>query len=193
MRCPSPSLEAWRRAALLAGALALVSPARPARAAEAKPTASESGTACRFLRVRGLRDDGSVRWWRFSATDLLDLELVVGLPSQLTGEHRVDVEVYTPDEHLYRTLTMVLRAGEAAASPAEAPPPRRKLSDLARPVDVQQAERDARSRSSTVRATLPVAGTSIVSSSLYGRWTAVAYLDGSTEACVAPRAFRLRP
>ena len=39
----------------------------------------------------------------------------------------------------------------------------------------------------------PVAGTSIVSSSLYGRWTARAYLGDEIEPCGRPRAFAINP
>ena len=43
------------------------------------------------------------------------------------------------------------------------------------------------------RATLPVAGTSIVNHSLYGRWKVLAHLDGSPIPCAPARAFWIGP
>lgn len=188
MRCLSFYPESSTLARALFLALALGTAVPMGGAAETGEVAEgASSTTCRFVRVRGRGDDGRLRFWRLSATDILDLEIVVGLPFRLEGEHRVDVELYTPDGHLYRRLTVVRGSATADVSAA----PRRKLPDLARPVEVR---RDASSlaRRASVRISVPVAGTSIVSSSLYGRWTAVAYLDGAADACVAPRTFRLR-
>jgi len=46
---------------------------------------------------------------RFSAAQILDLEIRVLLPEKLTGEHRLDVSLYTPDHQLYQTLTVPFR------------------------------------------------------------------------------------
>jgi len=42
-------------------------------------------------------------------------------------------------------------------------------------------------------ARLPVAGTSIMASGLYGRWKVVPYLDGRREACGLGRSFVIKP
>jgi hypothetical protein len=44
-----------------------------------------------------------------------------------------------------------------------------------------------------VEARLPVAGTSIMASGLYGRWTVVPQLDDSSEPCGPRRHFVIRP
>jgi hypothetical protein len=44
-----------------------------------------------------------------------------------------------------------------------------------------------------VEARLPVAGTSIMASGLYGRWTVVPQLDDSSEPCGPSRHFVIRP
>jgi hypothetical protein len=44
-----------------------------------------------------------------------------------------------------------------------------------------------------VEARLPVAGTSIMASGLYGRWTVVPQLDDSSEPCGPGRPFVIRP
>ena len=124
---------------------------------------------------------------RFSAAQILDLEIRVLLPEKLTGEHRLDVSLYTPDHQLYQTLTVPFRG--AGTPPSRGP--RRKLTDHPRPI----AEAEARAtlagkhRRTVVSAVLPVAGTSIVTSSLYGEWTAAAFLDGSQKSCGAAARF----
>jgi len=44
-----------------------------------------------------------------------------------------------------------------------------------------------------IEARLPVAGTSIMASGLYGRWRVVPQLDDSSEPCGAGRSFVIRP
>jgi hypothetical protein len=44
-----------------------------------------------------------------------------------------------------------------------------------------------------LEARLPVAGTSIMASGLYGRWRVVPHLDDSLEACGSGRRFVIRP
>jgi hypothetical protein len=51
---------------------------------------------------------------------------------------------------------------------------------------------DAKGRRS-VDARLPVAGTSIMASGLYGRWRIVPHLDDSPDACGPGRRFAIRP
>ena len=46
-------------------------------------------------------------------------------------------------------------------------------------------------RAYRVSAHLPVAGTSIMTSSLYGKWKVVPYVDGSTRACGPAAAFSI--
>jgi len=118
---------------------------------------------------------------RFSATQILDLEFRVSLPGRVTGEHRLDVKVYAPDQQLYQTLTVPFRG------PDEAPfrLMRRKLSGHLQPIAEVESEAAivGRDRRTIVTVVLPVAGTSIVASSLYGQWSAAAFLDESPRPC----------
>ena len=111
----------------------------------------------------------------FHATAVLDLEFQVRVRRARSGEHRLALKVYTPNGHLYQTLSVPLAATEST-------------DDETRP-----RRRRRRTRSRTVSATLPVAGTTIVRSSLYGTWRVEAYLDGSTQTCTAPRKFVIEP
>jgi hypothetical protein len=57
--------------------------------------------------------------------------------------------------------------------------------------EIQVAERPAGRRSSSVSAQLPVAGTFIATSSLFGRWRVVPYLDDDAVPCGAGAAFTI--
>lgn len=170
-----------RRAALFAAA-----------AIAAALTAEAREGRCIAIGVSSPQATDTMRARRFSATEILDLEIEVLLPRSLTGEHRLDVKVYTPDRQLYQVLTVPFRADEESAKASTTSPSssgvrgnRKKLADHSRPLDEAEAQetRRGKRRYRRVSATLPVAGTSIVASSLYGRWTAVAFLDGSMESC----------
>jgi hypothetical protein len=122
----------------------------------------------------------------FSATHILDLRLAVQMRRRLAGRHVLAVEIFTPRGHLYQTLTVPF-AGTA---------PRVRWVDGAPGLVSEQTPREVDSgltRMDQVEATLPVGGTAILSNALYGRWRAVAYLDGSTQACGADARFEIGP
>jgi hypothetical protein len=103
----------------------------------------------------------------FSASTILDLKL----EASVKGEHQVEFKVYTPKGHLYQSLaaTMSVPAKKDGRRPREA-------------------------KKGTASATLPVAGTTIVNSSLYGEWRVEAFLDGEREvACAKPLSFVIEP
>lgn len=109
---------------------------------------------------------------RFSASQILDLELEVRLPTkqfreQHMGRHKVALKLYTPSGSLYQTLVLPFV------------------------VDTPEATNEARYLSAST--TFPVAGTSIVTSSLYGRWTILGYVDGDTKRCGKAKRIKLNP
>jgi len=106
----------------------------------------------------------------FSASEILDLELQAVVSRRLADDRQVEFKVYTPSGHLYQLLRAELSAPEAGGRSRSPSRERRQLS---------------------VSARLPVAGTSIVTNSLYGRWTVVAHLDGSSEPAGPPSSFTL--
>jgi hypothetical protein len=142
------------------------------------------------------------RWnRRFAATGILDLEFRVHLWGDVTGAHRIDLKLYTPDGQLYQTLTVPFRVSDgdpatgvpAGSTPNRAGRVKRKLSDYPQPIEEVEISSTGKGwkRHAAVSATLPVAGTSIVWSSLYGRWTAEAFLDGALSRCGAPARFSI--
>jgi hypothetical protein len=124
----------------------------------------------------------------FSVARILDLTLTVLLPAALDGEHVVELRVFTPDAQLYRSMAVPFARGAR-------PNAVRAVEGYARPVPQQalgQVSRGSRPFA-TVSAALPVGGTDIVSSGLYGRWRVEAYLDGAQGRCGPAAVFNLRP
>jgi hypothetical protein len=99
---------------------------------------------------------------------VLDLLVQVMVPANAASARRVEVKMYTPKGHLYQTLSVA--SGDRSSRP-----------------------RSTRARYQTVSLRLPVAGTTIVQSSLYGTWRAEAYLEGDATACAKPRSFAIEP
>lgn len=131
----------------------------------------------RRCRVRARSAQSSSRR-TFSATQILDLDFRVKLLG-VSGDHVLRVDLKTPKGHHYQTLTVPFSAD---ASSAEA---HRLLEGFPRPLEVQVTKMGRVEGRAVPRvdARLPVAGTPIVHSALYGRWTATAYLDDEIKAC----------
>jgi hypothetical protein len=125
---------------------------------------------------------------QFSATRILDLTFTVLLPASIDGEHLVELRVFTPDAQLYRSLAMPVAGG----APTNAI---RHVEGYARPLPQQALTQVTRGRGlfSAASTTLPVGGTDIVSSGLYGRWRVEAHLDGAAQPCAAASWFALNP
>ena len=107
---------------------------------------------------------------RYSAAKVDDLEITATIAPQVRGGHRLALKVFTPRGHLYQTLRVPFTA---SSLPARGPRPP--------------------SRTQEVSARLPVSGTLIVTSSLYGRWSVVPYLGADGDACGRPLAFWVDP
>jgi hypothetical protein len=103
----------------------------------------------------------------FSASTILDLKL----EAAVKGGHQLEFKVYTPKGHLYQSLAATMSAPAA-----------------------KEGRRHRETKKGTASATLPVAGTTIVTSSLYGEWKVEAFLDGEREfACAKPLSFVIEP
>lgn len=125
---------------------------------------------------------------RFQATRILDLDLEVRLAAGFTGDHVLHLKLLTPGGHHYQTLTVPIAS---AARTGEM----RRVEGYPRPlaVRVARAARGSSTGETKVGQRLPVAGTAIVASALYGTWTVEAYLNTATEACGPSGSFVLTP
>ncbi len=111
-------------------------------------------TVCEAIAVTSR--EAPKRRGSFSATKILDLQLGAILRSRIAGEHVLSLKVYTPKGHLYQQIDVPFHGSAVGAT---------------------------RGRGYQVSARLPVAGTSIMTSSLYGQWKVAPHLDGSPKAC----------
>ena len=101
----------------------------------------------------------------FSAGEVLDLRISTSF-RRLTGPHRLELRVYTPQGFLYQRFAVPFDASSPPSDGDGRRPPRR-----------------------SVGVRLPVAGTAITTNSLYGRWKVVPFLDGEANACGRERTF----
>ena len=124
----------------------------------------------------------------FSARQIVDLQFEVLFADGSAGEHLLQFKLITPRGHHYQTLTVPV-TGETAS-----PGTLRKVDGYPYPLAIQRmTSTSSLSGGETgVSLGLPVAGTAIVASSLYGQWTAEAFMDDETVACAAA-SFELSP
>jgi hypothetical protein len=141
--------------------------ASPTRVAQTSPLAPQE---CVAVQV-GLPAPGRVHPRRptFSARSVAEIELTARPPRSIASRH-LEFRLFLPDGNLYQKV-------DASDTTARAPRRRTPLPT-------------ARSRHPTAR--FPVAGTAIPTSSLYGVWSVVPYLDGRQAAC-GPVRFTIRP
>jgi hypothetical protein len=144
-----------RRAGILLALTLLTGPAWAQEAATNAAVASPAVT----LGIQSL-PRAKVRALRYSAAKTDDLEFLATVLPHVRGSHQLELRIFTPRGHLYQTL----------AAPFVVP---------SRSV----RERRTSPKTLVVSARLPVSGTLIMTSSLYGRWRVVPYLDGATEPC----------
>ena len=139
-------------------------------------------------------EGGSIAAWLapvtagIRASQTLDLAARVELPAELTGSHLLELRYLLPGGALYQSIAFPIAPQTLAAAALAAVP------GYPFPVPVHRPSSAAKSTGSwTVEQGLPVAGTPILDSSLYGTWGLAAYLDQSETPCTAPLAFDLQP
>jgi len=162
-----------KRIDAIACSLLLVALFAPRETLAQRRGANEVGHSCLPIRVfdpdaprtspRRAREMPS-----FSASAILDLEFQIRL-HRMARADRVEVKFFTPEGSLYQTLS----APVSPSSPADGERPR-----ASHPV---------------VSVTLPVAGTTIVSSALYGVWRVEVHLDGDQRPCARALELAIRP
>ena len=123
---------------------------------------------------------------RFSAIRMLDLDLTVRFVDAFSGDHLLHLKLFTPKGHHYQTLSMWI------ASAPEHSKSLRRVEGYPRPLAVRPVHKAGYPGLPEVTLSVPVGGTPIVTSSIYGMWTAEAYLDDQSEAC-ASQPFVLTP
>ena len=119
---------------------------------------------------------------RFSTREALDLAFETRLERKVEdGDHVMHFKVLTPSGFLYQDLARPFSSGKPGRRDKHTGP----VAALAKPRDGRDSARPS------LHARLPVAGTSITMSTLYGRWTVQAFLDDHARPCSPPRIFAI--
>lgn len=142
-------------------------------------TAADDGFCARVLVGTESLSPLEARGVTYSVKDVEDLRFLVGLLGEVSGSHLLELRLLTPAGHHYQTLTapIATELGEGG--------PERRVPGYPRPLPVQllAPESFPEGPAMTARMSLPVAGTPIVSGSLYGAWTIELTLDGRPMDC----------
>jgi hypothetical protein len=170
------------------------------------PPPTRGNPACAGIRVTAPNLATQPRNLTYSSRQILDLQFHARLRQNLPGDHLMQFKVLTPGGFLYQVLTVpfvgAAPAADAssgakparsdAATRAPGPPPPRAVPGYPRPLQVQRLVRTPGDVYYSVSTALPVAGTSITLSSLYGLWTVQAYVDGRPDPCGPATRFTIR-
>lgn len=124
----------------------------------------------------------------FSATAVLDVNLLVqfvpGHAKELAGgDHQVEVRFFGPQGFLYESRIVPLTSDPQQTSST------RHVHGYRRPIARKLVKPSKSGKEIEVSIPLPVAATTIVSSSMYGTWRAEAFLDDATEPCAPAATF----
>lgn len=162
-------------------------------AAAASPLAAQSTShGCVAVTVGSPQKNGGKFDVSFSATQVIDVDFSVvftpGVAQRYSGDHLVEFRIYGPRGHLYQSMTIPFSADAANGRKVQ-------IATYPQPVATKSlaATQYNGAQHMYVAATLPVAGTSIVSNGLYGTWTAQAYVDGDPIACSRAAEFTIAP
>ena len=148
----------------------------PAPAKLGEPCVEIVVTATEFVFGDGF-ESGDTGIWdpdaaaRFSAVGILDLNVTVYFVEGFGGEHVVHLKLTTPKGHHYQTISAPV------TSNVEHRGGLRRIDGYPRPLAVRVLEASEASGLPYVTLSFPVGGTPIVTSSLFGTWTAEASLD----------------
>jgi hypothetical protein len=177
----------------------------------------DTSSVCSGIRVMAPQLQVQPKDLKFSSRQVLDIQFRPRLREDMEGDHLLQLKVLTPNGFLYQSIALPfvsstpapdpggskearkkkkMTIGEARAAAAAAPPPPpRYVPGYPRPLPVQRLRPVAGDGSPRIQyeleARLPVAGTSITLSSLYGRWTVEAFLDGQPTTCGPAQAFTI--
>lgn len=129
----------------------------------------------------------------FSATSILDIDVWVlftpGTAKRLSGDHSVEVRFKTPGGYLYQSTTIPFSADPKLKGKE------RKLDGYPHPLATQGLQevtwKNGKQLGTSVR--LPVAGTYVMTNSLYGTWSAEAFVDGEAMPCAQALEFTIIP
>lgn len=123
---------------------------------------------------------------KYSATKTTDLKIHVVFPDAFKEDHVISLRFHTPAGHLYRQIDVPVthEVGRQGTQTV-------RLPGYPYPVEVKAPEisRVAGESIPSVEVRFPVGGTSIATSSLFGRWQVSGMIDGVELRCFRPVSF----
>ncbi len=160
------------------------------------PSRGRSSSMCTGVRVTASDRTTPPADMTFSSRQTLDLVLRPRVRRVAQGDHLMEVKIFTPGGFLYQSIAVPFVAAVQTTQGQQASaPPARVVPGYPRPLEVQQLV-PARSPGGPIeyelQARLPVAGTSITQSSIYGTWSVQTFLDGQAEPCGPVTRFKIR-
>jgi hypothetical protein len=160
--------------------------------ASAAAAEAPASSGCSAIEVTAPGLHKQPREPRFSTREILDLDFETRLERKVQdGEHVLHFKVLTPSGFLYQDLAMPFTWGRPGRRDRDPLAPAAAVSNGV-PIQMLGHSPDGRGPArQSLRARLPVAGTSITMSTLYGRWTVQAFLDDHTRPCSPPRVFAI--
>jgi hypothetical protein len=152
-------------------------------AKEAEPPTNAARSRCPKVTVSKVEKPNVRGKWRFSAARSTDLLFHVVFKNNFDSEHVVTLKVFTPNGHIYRQYDVPVASDGSKRSNAV-----KQLDDYPYPVKVQvvnPVEVDG-VKKKVVDVRFPVAGSTIITSSLYGKWRVELYLPPDAALDVLP-------
>jgi hypothetical protein len=178
--------------------LVLAAQVVPGAAPATGPLMGRDSGQCAGVRVTASDRALPPKNMTFSSRETLDLVLRPRMRRDLQGDHIMELKILTPRGFLYQSIALPFvgaapAAGGQQAVAAPAPPPR-VVPGYPRPLEVQRLVpvQSGTRGEYELRARLPVAGTSITQSSIYGTWSVQTFLDGQAEPCGPATRFTIR-
>ena len=156
-------------------------------AVAASSYAASPNGRCSMLLVSSPQKTNGSYASTFSATSVIDLDFsllfTTSLSRKLPGAHVARIDVFTPKGNLYERMSVPF-ASSKSLNKARVEG-YRDLRDI-----VQLSSTSYKSKGYLrLKSTLPIAGTPVITSSLYGNWSAVAYIDKDSAPCAATAQF----
>lgn len=158
--------------------------------AVAVPAAAQQG-GCVTVAVGSLEKDRGNFDSVFSARSINDLEFWVlftpGSARRFADDHVVEFRLHSPSGSLYQATAIPFTSDNSKSGK------KRMLPGYpdAIPTAVLETRIFQQGNHLGVKLRVPVAGTNIVTSSLYGEWSAQAFIDGEAVACSPASKFRI--
>lgn len=141
---------------------------------------------CPMIEISSVEQPEIFNVSKYSATATTDLKIHVIFPDAFKEDHVISLKFQTPAGHLYRQIDVPVthEVGRQGTQTV-------RLPGYPYPVTVAVPEisRIAGQVAPSIEVRLPVGGTSIATSSLFGMWQVNGMIDGVEKRCFRPVSF----